>query len=230
METNAEHLTPKQRHLVTISALTATSNVAYLKVALASALEAGLTINEINEELAHLYAYCGFAASVRGTNLFREVVEERRAQRIQDSQGREATPITDTASKYVRGEQNQVVVTGMSPQQLTAAFSFNPVLDRFLKEHLFADLFGSDVLSFLERELVTVAALTSMQEPLALPHYQGALNVGVSEAQLRELLVLVEDTVGAQAATTGRQILESVLAALGVHVPQGVLQNMNTLG
>ncbi|WP_460623528.1 carboxymuconolactone decarboxylase family protein [Hymenobacter tenuis] len=118
----------------------------------------------------------------------------------------------------------------MNPQQLTAAFSFNPVLDGFLKEHLFADIFGSDVLSFTERELVTVAALTSMQEPLALPHYQGALNVGVSEAPLRELLVLVEDTVGAQAATTRRQILESVLAALGVHVPQGVLQNMNTLG
>jgi 4-carboxymuconolactone decarboxylase len=219
MESNAEHLTPKQRHLVTISALTATSNVANLKGALADGLAAGLTINEINEELAHLYAYCGFAASVRGTNLFRDVVQERRAQGIQDSQGREATPITDTASKYARGEQNQVVVTGMSPQQLTAAFSFNPVLDRFLKEHLFADIFGSDVLSFLERELVTVAALTSMQEPLVQPHYHGALNVGVSEAQLRELLVLVEDTVGAQAATTGRQILETVLAARQTAAP-----------
>ncbi len=219
METIPEALTAKQQKLVTISALTATSNVAKLKAALSDGLDSGLTINEINEELAHLYAYCGFAASVRGTNLFQEVVQARRAQGIQDNHGREATPITASTGKYARGEQNQVVVTGMSAAQLTAAFSFNPVLDRFLKEHLFADLFGSDVLSFVERELVTVAALTSMQEPLVQPHYHGALNVGVTESQLRELLVLVERTIGAEAATTGRRILETVLAARQTTAP-----------
>lgn len=213
MENHLHPLTTRQQHLITISALTATNNVAQLPDALHAALDAGLTINEINEELAHIYAYCGFPASSRATNQFKQVVNERVACGIHDVQGPTASPITDTADTYARGEQNQMLVTGSTVQQLAAAFSFSPVLDRFLKEHLFADIFGRDVLSFLERELVTVSALAATHEPLVQPHFHGALNVGVTEPQLHALLALIETVVGAAPTNAARQLLDKVLVA-----------------
>jgi 4-carboxymuconolactone decarboxylase len=40
---------------------------------------------------------------------------------------------------------------------------FAPRIDAFLKEHLFADIFNSDVLSYQRRELTTISALSAMQ-------------------------------------------------------------------
>src|SRR5688500_4357675 len=99
MENTKETLTIRQRHLVTISAFTAKSDVAKLKIALNEGLDAGLTVNEINEELAHLYAYCGFPASIRGINTFKDVVNERKAKGIKDEKGKEASPIDKNASR-----------------------------------------------------------------------------------------------------------------------------------
>lgn len=211
MNNTSETLTIRQQNIIKISALTAKGDTEKMKAAFNEGLNAGLTINEINEELAHLYAYCGFAASVRGTNILKEVVTSRLAAGIHDPQGKVATKIDESKNKYQRGEDAQVIVTGMSAEQLRGAFSFNPVLDVFLKEHLFADLFGSDVLSFTDRELVTVSALSSMMEPLVLPHFGGALNVGLSEQQLLELLAIIEDIIGITEAETGRSIFEKVL-------------------
>ena len=39
---------------------------------------------------------------------------------------------------------------------------FTPVIDTFLKEHLFADIFARDNLDYQSRELATIAALASM--------------------------------------------------------------------
>ena len=66
MKESNESLNTKQKHLINISAYTSKSDVANLKIALNEALDAGLTINEINEALAHLYAYVGFPPSIRG--------------------------------------------------------------------------------------------------------------------------------------------------------------------
>jgi hypothetical protein len=144
MEKLNEKLTTRQQKLVAISAYTSKSDVANLKAALNEALDAGLTINEINEALAHLYAYVGFPPSIRGINTFSEVVKEREAKGIKDENGKDASPVTDNNSKYERGEKAQMIVTGLTAEQLTTLFAFSPLMDVFLKEHLFADIFGRD--------------------------------------------------------------------------------------
>lgn len=53
-------LNAPQQGLVTISALTTTGDLENLKIQLNTALDTGLTINEIKEALTQLYAYCGF--------------------------------------------------------------------------------------------------------------------------------------------------------------------------
>jgi 4-carboxymuconolactone decarboxylase len=212
MENTKETLTIRQRHLVTISAFTAKSDVARLKIALNEGLDAGLTVNEINEELAHLYAYCGFPASIRGINTFKDVVNERKAKGIKDEKGKEASAIDQSISRYTRGENAQMIVTAMSAAQLKTLFAFNPLIDVFLKEHLFADIFDRDILSYTDREIVTVSALVSVIDAFMPSHVNGALNVGVSKEQLKELFDVMESKVGKQEADAGRKVLDEVLA------------------
>ena len=212
MKESNERLSTKQKHLIDISAYTSKSDVANLKIALNEALDAGLTINEINEALAHLYAYVGFPPSIRGINTFSEVVKEREAKGINDEKGKEATAVTDNNTKYKKGEKAQMIVTGLTAEQLTTLFAFNPLMDVFLKEHLFADIFDSDILTYIERELVTVTSLASVQDPFVRSHIGGALNVGVTENQLRELFSIIENKVGKKEADTARKVLDEVLA------------------
>lgn len=100
----------------------------------------------------------------------------------------------------------------MTAEQLRSGFfGFNPLLDFCLKEHLFADLFARDLLSYVEREITTVSALAAIKEPMVESHYGGALNVGVTEKQLHEILMLIEQEVSFEAAEVGSQRLEHTL-------------------
>jgi 4-carboxymuconolactone decarboxylase len=49
--------------------------------------------NEIKEILVHLYAYTGFPRSLNGIHTFMAVLDERRAQGIEDEPGKEASPL-----------------------------------------------------------------------------------------------------------------------------------------
>lgn len=206
-------LDTRQQHLVNLSAFTSKSDVAHLKVALNEALDAGLTINEINEVLAHLYAYVGFPPSIRGIHLFKEVVEERQAKGIKDEKGRKSTAVSPGSTSYERGEKAQMIVTAMSAEQLKNLFAFNPLIDVFLKEHLFADIFDRDILSYTDREIVTVSSLASVHDPFVRSHIGGALNVGVTEQQLKGVFTIIGDKIGKEEANTALQVLAEVIAS-----------------
>jgi 4-carboxymuconolactone decarboxylase len=205
-----------QQGIVTISAFTAKGDLVNLKKALHAGLDAGLTINEIKEVLVHLYAYCGFPRSLNGINTLMAVLEERKAKGIKDVTGREASPVTATASKYETGKKNLETLTGRpetGPKTGYAAFA--PVIEVFLKEHLFADIFSRDILSYSQRELATISALISMGgvEPQLQGHLAIGLNVGITEPQLKQVLSLIETKVGKKEAEAGEQVLSKVLTS-----------------
>lgn len=211
-----EPLTRRQQSLATIAAFTATGNLPRLHEALAQGLDHGLTINEEKEALVQLYAYCGFPRSLQGLNTLLKVLEERKAKGRQDPVGKEASPITSTAPKYERGKQNLEKLTGRpEPDPKTGANAFSPEIDRFLKEHLFADIFERDVLTFQDRELVTISALASLAgvEPMLQAHLGMGLHVGLTEAQLRQVLTLDEAAVGKAQADAARAVLTKALDA-----------------
>ncbi|MDB5270413.1 MAG: carboxymuconolactone decarboxylase [Hymenobacter sp.] len=216
MTTHAQSaaLTARQQALVTISAYTAKGDQTHLHEALAQGLTAGLTVNEEKEVLVHLYAYCGFPRSLSGINTLMQLLEERKAKGIKDVRGREASPIASIAPKYERGKQNLEKLTG-KPETgpKTGANAFSPESDVFLKEHLFADIFERDALTFQERELATVAALVSLGgvEPMLQFHLGAGLHVGLTEAQLRQLIGLCEAAAGQPQAEAARAVLAKVV-------------------
>lgn len=208
-------LSTKQQSIVVIAALTAKGDLQKLQPALNSGLDAGLTINETKEVLVHLYAYCGFPRSIRGLQTLMTVLDERKKRGITDKPGKEATPITSTGSKYERGKKVLEQLTGQpetGPKRGYAAFS--PEIEVFLKEHLFADLFERDVLSYTDRELTTIAVLASVGgvEPMLQAHLSIGLNVGLTESQFQQVLALIETNVGQAEAEAGRAVLTQVMA------------------
>lgn len=209
-------LTSRQQAIMTISALTAKGDLVHLADALAQGLDAGLTVNEVKEVLVQLYAYCGFPRSLQGINTLMKVLDARKAQGQQDVMGKEASPIHSTAPKYERGKKNLETLTG-KPETgpKTGANAFSPEIDVFLKEHLFADIFERDVLTFQERELATISALVSLGgvEPMLQAHIGMGLHIGLTEPQFRQLIALDEAAIGKKEADAGRAVLAKALEA-----------------
>jgi alkylhydroperoxidase/carboxymuconolactone decarboxylase family protein YurZ len=209
-----EELTTKQKSIIPIAAYTAQGELQHLKSALNEGLDVGLTINEIKEIIVHLYAYCGFPRSIRGLQTFMEVLDERKAKGVIDETGADASPVNDKRSKYERGKENLEKLIGMpisGPQRGYAAFA--PVIEIFLKEHLFSDIFERDILTFAERELVTVSVLSSVGsvEPMLRSHLSICLNVGLTPEQLREFIDILKSTIGKKEAKNAQKVLDEVL-------------------
>lgn len=211
----SQTLNAKEQSIVTISALTAKGDLEQLREFLNKGLDAGLTVNEVKEALVQLYAYCGFPRSLNGISTLMSVLEERKKRGVADVEGRTATPITD-GDKYERGRKTLETLTGQPQSKPAKGFGeFSPQIDRFLKEHLFADIFDSDVLSYRQRELVTVSALAAMPgvEPQLESHLSMGMNTGLTEGQLSQVIDLIEKNISREQAEIARKSLAKIIAA-----------------
>jgi alkylhydroperoxidase/carboxymuconolactone decarboxylase family protein YurZ len=213
-----QSLTVKQKAIVLISAFTTNGNLPKLKESLHTGLKAGLTVNESKEVLVHLYAYCGFPRSIQGLNTLMLTLDERKAKGIEDNLGREATPVLNETNKYETGWKNLAKLGGRPTdgpiEKPTSGYgAFSPEIDRFLKEHLFADLFSRDVLTFAERELVTVSVLVTLGtgvEAMLSAHLGLAMRQGLTKNQLEEALTLIEKSVSKEDADAARKVLSEI--------------------
>lgn len=208
-------LNAQEQSLVTLSALTATGDMNNLKTALNKALDAGLTINEIKEALTQLYAYCGFPRSLNALNTFKTVLDERKAKSITDNIGKEIVVENNVADKYEQGRKVLETLTKTPQAKPAPGFGeFAPRIDAFLKEHLFADIFVSDVLTYQQRELVTVAALAVMPgvEGQLQAHIGMAMNTGITENQLMQVFDLIEKHISKQQADDAKKILSKTVS------------------
>ena len=208
-----EVLTAREQAIVAVASYTGKGDLEHLKSALTQALEAGMTINEIKEVLIHAYAYCGFPRSLRAIQTFMQVVDERKADGINDPVGREASAIKDNRSRYERGRDVLAEISGTPADTPKVGYAvFAPTIERFLKEHLFADLFGRDLLTWRERELATVSILAGVGgvEPMAYCHMSICLHLGITVGQLSALLNIVETNLGKTYSESLRGVLNQL--------------------
>lgn len=208
------YLDARQQAIVRISALTGRGDLSKLKTELNTGLDAGLTISQIKETLIHVYAYAGFPRSIRGLQTFMAVLDERKAKNINDKIGNEASEVNDPRNKYERGKAILDSLLG-TPQNgpRTGYAAFAPQIELFLKEHLFADIFERDVLTYAERELVTVSVLAGIggAEPMLESHLKICLNIGLTPEQLRQFAKIIKTTIGTHEAESVQIILAKIL-------------------
>jgi 4-carboxymuconolactone decarboxylase len=211
IETNTSaQLSRAQQSLVILSSLTATGDPKGLKIQLNTALDAGLTINEIKEVLVQLYAYCGFPRSLNAIDVFMNVLNERKSSRISDQLGKEIILSRVTGDNYERGRRVLETLSGTPQAKPAPGFGeFAPRIDAFLKEHLFADVFQSDVLTYQQRELVTISALAAMPGVASQlqSHVKIGMNTGITHTQLIETAKLIEKHVSRTQANSLRIVL-----------------------
>ncbi len=214
---NTQELSPRQQSIVTISAFTASGDLERLKTALNESLDVGLTVNEIKEILVQMYAYTGFPRSLNGIKVFMAVMDERQKRGIKDPIGKEASPLPVDMNKDEYGAKVRARLAGSDVVPAPSGFHiFAPVIDTFLKEHLFADIFARDNLDFQSRELATISALASMAGTAGQLrfHFGAAMNVGLSEVQMRGFISVLEAKVGKKEAESAYQVLAAVLQGM----------------
>lgn len=207
-------LSEKQQAIVPIAAFTANGDLESLKTAIPTGLNAGLSVNEIKEVQIHLYAYAGFPRALNGLATLMTVLDERRAQGIEDPIGKEASPLPEDKSSLEVGKAVQSELVGRPVSG--PLFDFAPSVNELLQRHLFGDLFARGILDYQSREIATVSALASLNgvDSQLKSHIAIASNVGLTETQLAEVAAVLSKAVG---YTEGRRAEQAVRAVLPEH-------------
>ena len=157
-----------------------------LESAIHNGLEADLTVSQIKEALSQLYAYTGFPRSLNALGVLQRVIGDRQAKGVKVIMGEDASPLGDEYDALKEGTRVQTQLVGKAFE-----YEFAEATDYYLKAHLFGDIFARDNLTYADRELVTVSALSGLEgvEPQLKAHIAGARNMGVSEEQLQGIVV-----------------------------------------
>ena len=130
--------------------------------------------------------------------------------------GKEASSLPADMNKDEYGASVRARLAGWEAIPPPSGYQlFTPVIDTFLKEHLFADIFARDTLDYQSRELATIAALASMTGTAGQLqfHFGAAMNTGLSEAQMKDFTTVLEAKVGKKEAENASEILDKVLSA-----------------
>ncbi|MGB7401812.1 MAG: carboxymuconolactone decarboxylase family protein [Arcobacter sp.] len=207
-------LNKKEQTIIPISAFTANGDLEKLKLALDDGLNAGLSINEINEIIVHLYAYAGFPRSLNSLGVFMELINERKEIGIKDELGKEASKLPDNFDKDDYGSKVRAKLAGREKDFSNTPWqNFSPAIDTFLKEHLFADIFARDLLDYKTRELITISALAAINGTTGQLkfHIPASMNMGLTKGQLEDFILILNTKVGRNEAKTANDILQEVL-------------------
>lgn len=111
-----------------------------------------------------------------------------------------------TQTRYERGLEKLREIDGEAGERVLESLSdIAPDFARYLIEFPFGDIYSRPGLDLKSREIAVVAALTAMGNaaPQLKVHIQGALNVGVSRAEVVETVMQMAVYAGFPAALNG---------------------------
>ena len=176
------------------AALEARGDLQRLDVAIRKALDGGVSVNELKDTFAQLYAYTGFPRSLNALNTLEHVLSERESEGIADDEGKpfHRPAAWDDAKLALQfGTDMQTRDEGGTPWN----YSFCPQADYYMKSHLFGDIFACDQFTPAERELITVSALSAMDgvTPQFEGHKECAVFMGNTKGQVDYLCRWLEE-------------------------------------
>ena len=135
--------------------------------------------------------------------------EQRAATGKHDEIGREARPVPAGTDMSALGEETRTALVG---RPVTGkVYEFCPVIDEYLRSHLFGDIFARDNLSHRYRELATVGALAGMNLEGQLRSHLGICrNLGYTQQQLSDFASLISLEVGLDEGQTAVTTVETI--------------------
>ena len=193
-------LSPRDRSLVTITALIATGKTAPLAGHLGRALDNGLQPVEASGLLAHLAIYCGWPSAVAALEAYEQVYTARKVDfaSLRTVGPRLPVPSSDTAKARAATD---------------AMATLAPKFVQLTNDVVFDDLWRRPDLSLRDRSLVTIVALAAMGGDDQLEAYlrRGREN-GLGRAQIAEALTHLGFYAGWGRATKALALTEKAFA------------------
>ncbi|MEY8781116.1 carboxymuconolactone decarboxylase family protein [Allomuricauda sp. XS_ASV26] len=205
----------KSKEIAVVAALTAMGNAQpQLKVHLNGALNTGSSINEIKEVILQMSVYSGFPSCINGMNALKEVLQERSDKGIKDDIGKSPS-YNKKDTRLDVGNQELTKLDNTQVEKLKKAYDeFSPSLVQFVLEYGYADIFSRDNLSTRHRQIATISALTAIGNAKSQLkfHINAGLNIGLTENEVKEIMLLMSVYAGFPAAINGTNSLKEVIA------------------
>ncbi|MGV1754213.1 (R)-mandelonitrile lyase [Agrobacterium sp. CG674] len=191
-------LAPRDRSLVTLSAIVSTGKNEQIAAHVSRALDNDLKPGEIGELITHLAFYSGWPNAISAVTETKKVFDERQIAPLSNS---EATRIElEIAAEATR---KGTVDAAVAPTAAALADLTNRVL--------FGDLWQRPDLSARDRSLVTMAALIAVGQPEQLPfHANRAMDNGLTQSEASEILTHVAFYSGWPRAMSAVPVLKQV--------------------
>ncbi|MDV7695520.1 carboxymuconolactone decarboxylase family protein [Chryseobacterium soli] len=203
----------KSKEIAVVAALTAMGNAEpQLKIHINGALNTGSSINEVKEVIMQMSVYSGFPSCINAMNTLKGVLEERQKYGIKDEVGKTADKITMDRLKL--GERELSKLDSLQVEKLKSAYNdFSPDLVKFMLEYGYADIFSRNNLSENYRQIATISALTALgtAKPQLKFHINAGLNIGLTEIEIKEIMILMSIYSGFPSAINGTNMLKEVL-------------------
>ena len=195
LETTTSALPERVLYLCACVAWAAKGDLEHLETAVPQALDHGVTINELKDAFAQLYAYAGFPRSLNALGVLEKILND---QMVNEKMVNEKMTKWSWGKPFVRpavwDDAAEALRTGTAMQTRDEGgtpwdYTFCPQADYYMKSHLFGDIYASDQLTPAVRELVTVAALSAMDgvTPQFEGHKECAVFMGNTPEQVAEL-------------------------------------------
>jgi 4-carboxymuconolactone decarboxylase len=173
-----EGLSPRDRSVVTVSALIAGGRMAQLTGHTNRALDNGVKPGEITAIVTHLAFYSGWPNSVSAISVIKDVFDKRGIAAAASAPASAAPLTLDTDSEARRGAQVEQQVGPIVPG-----------LARYTNSVLFNDLWRRPDLAPRDRSLVTIAALIANGDAQQLPfHISRGMDSGLTRDQVSEVI------------------------------------------
>ncbi|MFZ2825397.1 carboxymuconolactone decarboxylase family protein [Hydrogenophaga sp.] len=121
----------------------------------------------------------------------------------------------ETHPRYLQGLAKLREIDGQAGERVIASLAdIAPDFARYLIEFPFGDIYSRPGLDLRSREIAVVAALTAMGNatPQLKVHLQAALNVGVTQAEIVEVIMQMAVYAGFPAALNGLAAAREVFA------------------
>ncbi|NTF34205.1 carboxymuconolactone decarboxylase family protein [Rhizobium skierniewicense] len=191
-------LAPRDRSLVTLSAIVSTGKNEQIAAHVSRALDNDVKPGEIGELITHLAFYSGWPNAISAVTEIKKVFDERQIAPLNNS---EATRIELEAA--AEATRKATVDAAVAPTAAALADLTNRVL--------FGDLWQRPDLSARDRSLVTMAALIAVGQPEQLPfHANRAMDNGLTRPEASEVLTHVAFYSGWPRAMSAVPVLKQV--------------------
>jgi 4-carboxymuconolactone decarboxylase len=118
--------------------------------------------------------------------------------------------------RFVRGWKKMQEIDGEAGERVKDSLKdISEDLGRYIIEYSFGDVYSREGLTQKQKEIAVVAALTAMgnASPQLRVHLHGALNVGCSVDEVKEVILQMAVYAGFPAAINGMNALKEVLLA-----------------